>query len=48
VSIGGLVTIEKSEGVPLPKLEGVQKIVKRVMRVAIYDPAKKDFTHNSC
>lgn len=41
-------TIEKSEGVPLPKLEGVQKIVKRVMRVAIYDAVKKDFMHNSC
>ena len=48
VEIGGQMTIEKSEGIPLPKLQGLQKIVKRAMRVALYDPKNKDFVHNSC
>lgn len=45
---GSQITIEEAEGVPLhSSIEEREKILKRVVRVGLFDTVKKDLIYNS-
>jgi hypothetical protein len=47
-TLGSQITIESAEGVPLPELEADRNnILKRVVRVGLYDTVKEDLIYNS-
>lgn len=49
-TLGSIITLDEAEGVPLPP-DGPdfdrKSVVKRAVRIGLYDTVKKDFIHNT-